>query len=399
MLFDPFYVRSRSRRRFLFAPYFFEANPLEFEINTECKTRDDIFIKQFLWRLTDEQNFPQHLWRIVEKIGHYHGLTIQSWYTEDDVINDLVHLIKIQTIIVYNCLIRDEYELEGFLGDYGWGDNQIEYLERYRAENGEYDPNYFWPLEEYYKLLDTNPTAAGIAKKFREKHTRRVEAERRLIVNKAKPKEKADYDASVEQSGNIIDNERTHRSELGRDVPNTSTTHQTLMQEGGSVSGLRFPKSEGLGSHASIDELLNTGSLPGEVGVTVTDRTVRFGDVYDLSQRSGVEFSLVTERVDGKLVKRLYSGDAFTSPVPRDSRILGHAHPNEGVMQQLPSRADMNILNDRYFEQLLTNPSAKPQPSRIFWGTGDYDNTLFYPGFGKSYNLIETPKGLKVIYE
>ncbi|MET1256927.1 EndoU domain-containing protein, partial [Aliikangiella maris] len=88
------------------------------------------------------------------------------------------------------------------------------------AENGEYDPNYFWPLEEYYKLLDTNPTAAGIAKKFREKHTRRVEAERRLIVNKAKPKEKADYDASVEQSGNIVDNERTHRSELGRDVPN-----------------------------------------------------------------------------------------------------------------------------------------------------------------------------------
>ncbi|MEW4367063.1 hypothetical protein [Aliikangiella maris] len=139
---------------------------------------------------------------------------------------------------MYNCLIRDEYELEGFLGDYGWGDNQIEYLERYRAENGEYDPNYFWPLEEYYKLLDTNPTAAGIAKKFREKHTRRVEAERRLIVNKAKPKEKADYDASVEQSGNIVDNERTHRSELGRDVPNGNVSRaEALRAKWGDLSG------------------------------------------------------------------------------------------------------------------------------------------------------------------
>lgn len=80
------------------------------------------------------------------------------------------------------------------------------------------------------------------------------------------------------------------------------------MQEGGTVSGLRFPKSDGLGSQASIYDLFTSGARPGEVGVTVTDRTVRLGDVFDLSQRSGIEFSLVTERVDGKLVKRLYSG-------------------------------------------------------------------------------------------
>jgi hypothetical protein len=171
------------------------------------------------------------------------------------------------------------------------------------------------------------------------------------------------------------------------------------MQEGESLGGLRFPKTEGLGSHASIAELQSSNALPGEVGVTLTDRTVRFGDIYSLSEKSGVEFSLVTERVDGKLVKRLYSGDTYTSPVPINSRPIGHTHPNPNEFQQVPSRADLNLVNDRYFGQLTLNPSASPQPSRIFWGAGDFDNTIYYPGFGKSYQLIETPKGMRVIYE
>ena len=131
---------------------------------------------------------------------------------------------------------------------------------------------------------------------------------------------------------------------------------------------------------------METGALPGSKGVTLTDRTVRFGDIYDLGCLGGrnIEFSLVTERVDGKLVKRLYSGNAWTSPVPRDSRLIGHVHPNETATQLWPSPGDMNTVNARYFRELQLNPNAKPKPTRIFWGSGDTDNTIFYPGFGKT---------------
>jgi hypothetical protein len=118
----------------------------------------------------------------------------------------------------------------------------------------------------------------------------------------------------------------------------------------------------------------------------VTDRTIRFGDVYELSKNSGTEFSLVTERVNGQLVKKLYSGDAWTSPVPRDSRLIGHSHPNVNEFQGFPSLMDMNVVNARYFRALDANPLASPTPSRIFWGTGNTDNTIFWPGFGKVQN-------------
>ncbi len=96
-------------------------------------------------------------------------------------------------------------------------------------------------------------------------------------------------------------------------------------------------------------ELMETGALPGSKGVTLTDRMARFGDVYDLGRLDGrnIEFSLVTERVEGKLIKRLYSGNAWTSPVPRDSRLIGHGHPNETATQLWPSPGDMNTVNAR----------------------------------------------------
>jgi hypothetical protein len=126
-----------------------------------------------------------------------------------------------------------------------------------------------------------------------------------------------------------------------------------------------------------------SGALPGQEGVIITDRTVRFGDVYELSAAQRTEFSLVTERVDGQLVKKLYSGDAWNSPVPRDSRLIGHTHPNENAFQMWPSVGDMNTVNARYFRQLQIDPLASPAPSRIIWGPGNTDNTIFYPGFGK----------------
>lgn len=159
-----------------------------------------------------------------------------------------------------------------------------------------------------------------------------------------------------------------------------------MLGQTGGVGGARFVRTEGLGTHASIAELRGTGALPGEQGVIITDRTVRFGDVYELGTLGGrnVEFSLVTEWSDGQLVKKLYSGDAWTSPVPRDARLIGHGHPNENAFQMWPSAQDMNVVNARYFRALQENPNAMPAPTRIFWGPGNVDNTIFFPGFGKS---------------
>ncbi|WP_183004809.1 hypothetical protein [Achromobacter sp. UMC71] len=158
-----------------------------------------------------------------------------------------------------------------------------------------------------------------------------------------------------------------------------------LTAQAGGLGGIRFPRTEGLGTHASMAELRASGALPGLDGVIITDRTVRFGDVFELGTLGGrtVEFSLVVERIDGQLVKKLYSGDAWASPVPRDSRLIGHVHPNENSFQRWASGEDMEVVNARYFRALESNPNAVALPSRIFWGAGDADNTVFYPGFGK----------------
>ncbi|WP_345426150.1 hypothetical protein, partial [Halioxenophilus aromaticivorans] len=170
-----------------------------------------------------------------------------------------------------------------------------------------------------------------------------------------------------------------------RIVPNNNNfdiLHQTGKLEK-DING--FYRTSDLGTHTSMSELMQSGALPGTQGVTLTDRTVRFGNVYDLGKLDGrkIEFSLTTERVDGKLVKRLYSGDDYTSPVPKDSRLIGHVHPNETSTQMWPSPEDMNVVNARYFRELQVNPGAQARPTRIFWGSGNTDNTIFYPGFGK----------------
>jgi len=159
-----------------------------------------------------------------------------------------------------------------------------------------------------------------------------------------------------------------------------------FVNQGTAVDSNGFKYTEGLSSHVSVAELMQSGALPGTKGVTLTDRTIRFGDLYELGTLNGrrMEFALTTERVDGKLVKRLYSGDAWVSPVPKDSRLIGHVHPNETATQIWPSPGDINTVNARYFRQLQLDTTARPQPTRIFWGPGNTDNTIFYPGFGKT---------------
>ncbi|MET1257442.1 hypothetical protein, partial [Aliikangiella maris] len=71
---------------------------------------------------------------------------------------------------------------------------------------------------------------------FREKHTRRVEAERRLVANKEQSKEKTTYGAGVEQSEYIGDNAEGNRTEQEKVVPNNNS----------SVFPLKFDNSSGI---------------------------------------------------------------------------------------------------------------------------------------------------------
>ncbi|MET1257214.1 hypothetical protein [Aliikangiella maris] len=157
-----------------------------------------------------------------------------------------------------------------------------------------------------------------------------------------------------------------------------------------------------LGKTSSIKELMETGAFPGDLriagesGVVLTDRTVRFGDIYKLGTLGDrrVEFALTSEIRDGKRVKVLYSGTFKDVVTPKSARLIGHVHPNTHKNQRWPSPGDMKVLSAKYFRQLEVNPNIKPQPSRIFWGEGDFDNTIFFPGYGKEYSkeLLEAMK-------
>lgn len=153
------------------------------------------------------------------------------------------------------------------------------------------------------------------------------------------------------------------------------------------------PRTQGLGTHASINELLRTAAIPGIDGVIVTDRFVRFGDLYKLSTLEGrrIEFSLSKEIIDGHRVTVLRSGSALQAPVTKTGRPIAHTHPTENLNQKWPSEADMSVLNRYYFKQLEKNATTRPEPHRIIWGQGNYDNTIVYPGFGKDFIL--TPRG------
>lgn len=82
-------------------------------------------------------------------------------------------------------------------------------------------------------------------------------------------------------------------------------------------------------------------------------RTVPFGDVWKLSENSGVEFLL--SRENGKFVLR--SGSATSVPIPGGVRPIAHTHPvdADGINSLLPSRADINVLNDYW----ARNPSLQ----------------------------------------
>ena len=142
---------------------------------------------------------------------------------------------------------------------------------------------------------------------------------------------------------------------------------RTLEQVG--LNKLALPRTLGLGATSTTTELLQTGAIPGREGVVLTQRTVPFRDIWQLSDKSGVEFLMTRE--NGSFVLR--SGSPTSVAVPAGVRPITHTHPLDfdGINSLMPSRADINVLNDYW----ARNPAIPRPVSQII--TGPDQTTIF----------------------
>lgn len=150
-------------------------------------------------------------------------------------------------------------------------------------------------------------------------------------------------------------------------------------------SGLRIlapfePRTPNLPQSASMAEVLENGWLPQIKGITLTDRGVRFADMYKLTKMTGAEYGLSKEIVRGKAVYRLYSGGADAVQIGGGGykvvRVIGHTHPS-GF--RFPSAADTKNINRFFLKAIGTDPLA-PVPGRvIIWGTNAGETTRYFP--------------------
>lgn len=146
------------------------------------------------------------------------------------------------------------------------------------------------------------------------------------------------------------------------------------LEMAGSLNRVELAKSANLGKTGTLDELLRLpreSSIPGREGIILTQKSVKFADIYKLSAKEGIEFSLTKE--NGKFVLR--SGSPDSVAVPRGVRPIAHTHPPDEVLgvQKLPSRADINLLN-----YLWSQTPDGPRPfSLVIWGTEPGQTTRF----------------------
>lgn len=97
----------------------------------------------------------------------------------------------------------------------------------------------------------------------------------------------------------------------------------SVLRQGGGLSDLPLARTRGLGATSTTDDLLRTGAIPGSEGVILTQKTVKFDDIWKLSQRHHVEFLLFKK--DGQFVLR--SGAWGSVKIPRGIRPIAHSHP------------------------------------------------------------------------
>ncbi len=126
---------------------------------------------------------------------------------------------------------------------------------------------------------------------------------------------------------------------------------------------------------ASATEILEKEWVPGSEGITLSDRTVKFSDLYKMTENLDIEFGLTREIVDGKSVYRLYSGGKNAVTMPTRGN-MAHTHPSGS---RLPSATDIENINKLFLDLLEENPLAPVPHRRIIWGPGPQDSTIYYP--------------------
>lgn len=154
-------------------------------------------------------------------------------------------------------------------------------------------------------------------------------------------------------------------------IGNVENALPTLEQ--GGLTRLATPRTPGLGPTSTTAELLQTGGIPGREGVVLTQPHVAFNDLWSLSEQSGVEFVLTRE--EGAFVLR--SGSPTSAPIPAGVRPIAHTHPldADGLNSLLPSRKDINVLNDYWgLNPTMPRPVSQviigPNQTTIFRATG-----------------------------
>ncbi len=156
-----------------------------------------------------------------------------------------------------------------------------------------------------------------------------------------------------------------------------ATSNSTVLRSSGRLDPY-IPRSATLGERVSLAELTEGALIPGREGVTLTDKTLRFGDIYSLTERTGIEYALTRETVGGDRIFRLYSGgrNAVTTPSGLNTRLIGHTHPS-GI--GIPSGADIRAINTRFLDLIDSNPYAHVPNARVIFGPGNVDSTIYYP--------------------
>ena len=152
----------------------------------------------------------------------------------------------------------------------------------------------------------------------------------------------------------------------------------TITERAGLGIGPFASRTPKLPQSATVAEILEHGWIPGREGITLSDGTVRFADLYRMTEAHGIEFGLTREVVDGKSVYRLYSGgrNAVTMPSGEGVRIIGHTHPSG---YRLPSTADIDNLNRAFLNSLERDLLAPVPHRRVIWGSGPANSTIYYP--------------------
>lgn len=143
------------------------------------------------------------------------------------------------------------------------------------------------------------------------------------------------------------------------------------LRSSNSMGSIAPSRTIGLGAESTTAELLKTGAIPGQEGVILTQKVVKYSEIWKLSDNSGLEFALTKE--NGKFILR--GGGADRVNIPAGVRPIAHTHPPNvlGEIQPHQSIADINTLN-KYWSQ---NPNAPRPKSVVIWGESAAERTPF----------------------